>query len=276
MHIVEAFVDRCKSALVGNVFIDLDLAVQVIWTNGLRVIEKCLEVCELTSDETRDLGSSFNTTEGGSSPCPSSNQLESTRRTGVCCRQIEVDERSDSRASGDLLSCSGHTDDGRNSPPLMTSLEGSTHNVDLSRPASASEKRPEKYRSHISCGIKGEVQSPVSDLDEVILDALASRELTRVHEVRRAELSCPSFLLGIRINCDDTRGSHEGRSVDNAEANAATAEDSNGRVLYPLLLDNSTPGSGNAAPKEANLLQWGRGVYSDDGDIGNNRVLRER
>jgi hypothetical protein len=158
----------------------------------------------------------------------------------------------------------------------MTSLEGGTHYINLSRPASASEKQSERHRSHISCGIKGKIQSPVSDLDEVILDALASRELAWVHKVCRTELPCPSFSPGIRINCDDTRGSHEGGSVDNAEANAATAEDSNGRVLNPLLFDNSTPGSGNPAPKEANLLQWSSGVYSDDGDISNNRVLRER
>ena len=35
MHIVEALVDRRKSALVGNVLIDLDLAIQIIWSNTL-------------------------------------------------------------------------------------------------------------------------------------------------------------------------------------------------------------------------------------------------
>jgi len=74
MHIVEAIIDRRKSALVGNVLVDLDLAVQIIF------------------DETRELGSSFNTTEGGSSPCPSSDQLE--------------------RASGNLHPCSGDANDG--------------------------------------------------------------------------------------------------------------------------------------------------------------------
>lgn len=35
MHIMEAIIDRRKSALVRNVFIDLDLVVQVIWVNGI-------------------------------------------------------------------------------------------------------------------------------------------------------------------------------------------------------------------------------------------------
>ena len=37
MYVVEVTVDRRKSALVGNVPIDLDLAVQVIRANGLRI-----------------------------------------------------------------------------------------------------------------------------------------------------------------------------------------------------------------------------------------------
>ena len=54
----------------------------------MRVSEKNLEAHELTFDETRDLGSSFHTAKGGSSPRPSSNQLESTRRFGVSCKKL--------------------------------------------------------------------------------------------------------------------------------------------------------------------------------------------
>ena len=35
VHVLETIVDGRKGALVSNVFIDLDLAVQVIWANGL-------------------------------------------------------------------------------------------------------------------------------------------------------------------------------------------------------------------------------------------------
>ena len=130
--------------------------------------------------------------------------------------------------------------------------------------------------THVSSGIKSEIQPPIGDLDKVILDALASRKLGRIHEVRRTELPRPNFLLWICINSDDARGFHKGRSIDDAKANAATTEHSNGRALYPLLFDDSTPGSGYATSKETNFLQGGGGVYSNDRDIGNNCVLRER
>ena len=237
---------------------------------------KNLEVHGLTFNETRELGSSFDTAESGSSPCPSGNQLESIRRVRINARKVEAKERSNLRPSGNLLPCSGDANNGRNSPSLMASLEGGTHDVNLDRPALASGKRPEEHSTNISGGVKGEIQPSVGDLDEVILDALASWKLGWVHEVRRTELPSPSFLPGISINGDDTRGFYEGRSTDNAKANAATAEDSNSRALHSLLFDDSTPGSGNAAPEEANLLQRSGRVDSNDGDISNDRVLRER
>ena len=45
MHIVEAIVDRRKSALVGNVLIDLDLAIQVIWTSVLLASKGIAKKC---------------------------------------------------------------------------------------------------------------------------------------------------------------------------------------------------------------------------------------
>ena len=106
----------------------------------MRVPGNSLEVCELTFDETREFCSSFHATEGRSSPRPSGEQLESRQRVRVSCKQPEVDGHYNSRTSGDLLSCSGDANDGRDSPPLMASLESSTHNVDLTPPVSASEK----------------------------------------------------------------------------------------------------------------------------------------
>jgi len=54
----------------------------------MRVSWKSPEVRILTFDETRDLGPSFNTTEGGSSPRPSGNQLESARGVRVKPRAV--------------------------------------------------------------------------------------------------------------------------------------------------------------------------------------------
>ena len=158
----------------------------------------------------------------------------------------------------------------------MASLESGTHDIDLAHPVLVSREAADEHRANISSGIKGEIQSSVSELDKVILNAFAGWELSWVHEICRTKLPSPSFLPGVRINSDDTRGSYEGRSVDNSEANATTTEDSNGRVLDPLLFDDSTPGGGNTTPEEANLFQRSSRVDSDDGYISDNCVLRER
>jgi len=99
---------------------------------------KSLEVRELTFDETWDFCSPFHATEGCSSPRPSRDQLESRQMDKVSCKQVGVHKRWNLRTSGYLLSCSGDTDDGRDSPSLMASLESDAHNVDLTRPASVS------------------------------------------------------------------------------------------------------------------------------------------
>lgn len=59
----------------------------------MMIAGKNLEVHGLTFDETRELGSSFDTAESGSSPCPSGNQLESIRRVGINDRKVEAKER---------------------------------------------------------------------------------------------------------------------------------------------------------------------------------------
>ena len=35
MHIMETIVDRRETTLVGNVFVNLDLATQIFWANDL-------------------------------------------------------------------------------------------------------------------------------------------------------------------------------------------------------------------------------------------------
>ena len=51
------------------------------WPVGIK--GKGVKARELTFDETWELGSSLYTAEGGSSPCPPGNQLESMRRIRV-------------------------------------------------------------------------------------------------------------------------------------------------------------------------------------------------
>lgn len=110
----------------------------------------------------------------------------------------------------------------------------------------------------------------------MILDAFSLRELSWVHEVRRAELPSPSFLPGVHVDGDNPGGSYENGCIDNPETDTAAAEHSDSGTLDPLLFHNSTPGGSYATSEKANFLQRSGRVYSDDGDICDNRVLRER
>lgn len=91
-----------------------------------------------------------------------------------------------SRTSGDLLTSGRNTDDRANTPPFVASLQRRAHDM------------------HIACAVERVVQTAISDLDEMVLDALALGELSRVDELVRAELLRPGFLAWIRVDRDDT------------------------------------------------------------------------
>ena len=95
----------------------------------------------------------------------------------------------------------------------MAGIESSAHDIDIT--------------SRIDC----EVKTAISDLNEVILDALALRKLLRVDELSRTELPGPSLLCGIGVNRDDTLCSSLGQRVDARKADAANTEDGGVRVL---------------------------------------------
>ena len=116
----------------------------------------------------------------------------------------------------------------------------------------------------ISGRIKGEIQASIGDLDKVILDPFAVWELSWIQEVRRTKLPSPSFFPRIRIDSDNTRGSHEASSIDDAETDATTAKDGDSGVLDSLLFDDGAPCCGYTTTKEASFLQRGSGVDSDD------------
>ena len=48
-----------------------------------------------------------------------------------------------------------------------------------------------------------------------------------------------------------------------------------GSLTDARLLDHSAPSSGDTATEQANVVKRSFGVHGDDGNIGDNRVLRE-
>ena len=85
--------------------------------------------------------------------------------------------------------------------------------------------------TYVARRVKGEVESTVCELDEVVLNTFAIGQLTRVDKVGRAELARPLFLCGIGVDGDHARRPDEIGRVDAAQANAAAAKDSNRRTL---------------------------------------------
>jgi hypothetical protein len=82
MHIMEATVDIGELAVMSDVFVDLQLA------------------CEVVVDETGKLSTAFHTTKRATTPGAASNELEPTEG-----RQFHCEDKTliDSRAGGDLM-----------------------------------------------------------------------------------------------------------------------------------------------------------------------------
>lgn len=64
--------------------------------------------------------------------------------------------------------------------------------------------------TYITRTIKSEIQAAIRDLDKIILDLRAFRQLGGVDEVGCAEFLCPGFFVWVGVYCDNARGSNEG------------------------------------------------------------------
>lgn len=130
------------------------------------------------------------------------------------------------------------TDDGANTPALVTSFQGRPHYFNLNDGTSATRSCLAARFTHISGAIKCVVESSVGNIDEMVGDGLALRKVSRIDELHfvPSELLGPGFLVGIGVDCDDTGGPNHPSRVDDAEADAATAKDCDTGVCYNALL----------------------------------------
>ena len=109
MHIMETFVDFSKLPLVRDVLVNLQISQLILL------------------DEARDLRAALHTTERRATPCAAGYQLES----GSDVSRPPSSRAVDLRSGGNFLTRSSDTNDGADTPALVASLEGSTHDVDL-------------------------------------------------------------------------------------------------------------------------------------------------
>lgn len=85
--------------------------------------------------------------------------------------------------------------------------------------------------SYVAGGIEGVVETSISNVDQMVLNALSPGEGGWVNEFVRTELACPRLLTRVCVDRNDPRGTDESRSSDNTETNGATPEDSDRRAL---------------------------------------------
>lgn len=79
----------------------------------------------------------------------------------------------------------------------MASLKRSAHNVDVAR------------------RVKREVQTAVRDLDKIILDPSALRELSGVHKLCCTEFTSPRLFARVGVDSNNPRGFNKSSGGDN-------------------------------------------------------------
>lgn len=77
---------------------------------------------------------------------------------------------------------------------------------------------------YIASGVKGKVQPAISDIDQVVLNALALRERRRVDEFGSTHFLCPRIFRGVRIDSNDPRSTDYRRGRDDTETDGTASE----------------------------------------------------
>ena len=176
----------------------------------------------------------------------------------VSTRKYILQRRNWKLTSGrDLLSSSSNTNDDTLTPTLVASLQGSTHDADVTR------------------AVESVIATTVGHLNQLLLDSLAV-ELSGIDEVGGTELAGPGLLAVVDVDGDDLAGLVLDGTLDDGETDTAGTEDGNVRALLDLGGDDGrTVTGGDTATQQAGAVGGDLGSHSDDRDVGDNGVLRE-
>lgn len=219
LHVFEALVDVVEVGGVSNVVIDLESAIQV------------------PLNDTGQLGPALDTTECGTLPSSTGDELEGT--------------------GGDLLASSSDTDDGADTPTLVASLQGASHDLD------------------VSGAIESVVETAVGDLDEMGDDVLVT-EFGGVDEFGGAKLLGPLFLLVVGVDGDDSGSASVDGTGDDGETDTADTEDGDVGTLFDIgSVGGSTPTGGDTTSEKAGLVAGSLRVDGYKRVLRNDGVLRK-
>lgn len=160
-------------------------------------------------------------------------------------------------ASRDLLTGGSDTNDDALTPALVAGLQRSTHDI------------------NIACAVKGVVAATISHLNQLLLDGLAL-EVIGIDKVGGAKLARPLLLARVHIDYNDLARLVDDGTLYYGQTDAAGAENGNvGALLNVGSHTSSTVTSGDTAAKQTCAVHGGILLHSNNGDIGDNGVLRE-
>lgn len=165
-------------------------------------------------------------------------------------------------SGGNLLASSGDTNDDALAPALVAGLERAAHDV------------------HVASAVESVVETAIGHVHQPRLDRLALLQvLGRVDEVGSTELGRPLLLRLVHVDDDDLASFVLDRTLDDTQANAASAEDSDSGALLNTPLAGGDHGGaiagGDTAAEQTGAIHGSLGGDCDDGDVGDNGVLRE-
>jgi hypothetical protein len=155
-----------------------------------------------------------------------------------------------------LLASGSNTNDDALAPALVAGLEGAAHDV------------------HVAGAVEsGHVHQPR-------LDCLAVLQvLGWVDEIGRAKLGRPLLLRVVHVNNNNLACLVLDSALDNTQADAASAEDSDrGTLLHAALAGGDHRGAvagGDTAAEQTGAVHGSLVGDGDDGDVGDNGVLGE-
>ena len=188
-------------------------------------------------DHAGEIRAAADAPEGGAAPDAAGDELE--------------------RAGRDLLARTGDADDHGLAPALVAALQGRAHDVDV---ADALERV---------------VDAAIGQVDDDVLDRVVV--VGRVDEVRGAERAREVELGRVDVDGDDPAGLGHHRALDHGQADAAEAEHGHaGPGLDLRGVEHRADAGGDAAAEQADLVERRRRVHLGGGDLGDDRVLRER
>lgn len=151
-------------------------------------------------------------------------------------------------------------------------------NNDALAPALVARLERRAHDARVAGAVKRVVAAAVRHLDQLLDDGLVA-ELRGVDKVRGAELLRPLLLGRVDVDDDDhARLVHDG-ALDHRQAHAPGAEDGDvGALLDAALARRHTRRAvarSDAAPQQARPVHGRLGLHGHDGDVGEDRVLRE-